>query len=533
MLPQNCFIILLTFIALLSNSLSLLQVQTASSNRVEILKVHESQENSPEYTVSGRLMVANGGRAQTVEVHLAIRKAGDAAWFIQPQLLRVEIGASSRSLNWSIGGVRFGRRSDTGERFEVVAFLVPDKTPTRIGVTHYQNFAGVSLVVSAPFKVERGVPEDKPQEPEPRVFISRIGKHVVDKTRTEPYPVGLEEFLRGEVRKPKDSYVQLVVQPLEGDTRWVMHGGHVGNTTTWDGNAFFGREGLDEWDIFLVYAVVTKHRIPADRIEPDQWDSYKKDDILAISRQVKVVRIELPFDPKTQTRIDITQINDRQVDYLAEWTATRLSTIEGRITGRTLSAKEKVWVFVKINGEDETWRNIGQAISNDERSWELPPVFVGNPGQRLKMVAVLAQKKINDIDDEAEKRFILAQSKPVKVLIGDESPLEITRINRQSVTENAEMVVPRLSSIAGTLANRPTSKDERVWIYVRSATGEGAWTLLGIAARRSGQSWELPPVVLGQSGQQLLMIAVLSAVRNDNLDDPNIKASPHIRVRVE
>jgi hypothetical protein len=537
MFRQAIFLALLVSI---SNPAIAQRLRPATQGSIEIKQAREVQPNSQEYNLSGTLRLADTKKASSLTIVVAVRYVGKAEWLVQERTAAIEINGATRAVNWFINGIHVGKKSECDKKFQILAVAVTKNTISPITLP-YDILIHSGLAASNLLDVARKCPESPtPAEPKPRVHISHIGGNPVDIRKEDPLNVRLEESVHGRVVKPPDAYVQIVVQPLTGDNRWIMHGGNAGKNNIFDANAYFGRDGLDEWERFLVYAIVTRQPLPTTKIDPAQWYAFKKRLILAESPQISVYRYEPATGKgivKTPTGIVIIHINKQEVDDRSEWEVTKQSTVDGKITGRPASIHDKVLVFVKPNNEEGTWRYIGQAILRNEDQWYLPPVFIGSPGQRFKMIAVLANKKFLDPDSDEEKRNIIAQSRPVKIVIADEAGVEITKIDNQQVTEDSETNVSRLSAIAGRLAPHAGSADDKVWVYIRPSNGEGAWRLVGGAIRKPGQSWELPPVVLGESGQRMAVIAILSKTRIESLDDAalqNVKAfSPRILIKIE
>jgi hypothetical protein len=379
--------------------------------------------------LEGVLYNLNLGDLKNFRVQVAIRQIAGDAWQVQDGLVQLEKNkAEKSSFKWKATGVRFGEAGAYDLQFEAVVALVDRRQPLRPGIINYETLERCALAVSERIRVLR-----KPKEPSvvrirPRINITRVSGKSFDPGQR--YHVKLKEVIEGKVHKPENCYVHLVVQPIEGGNRWIMHGGETGGDD-WSCPAQFGREGMDLWGEFYAYAIVTTAWLDPDQgaIPPQRWQQYEQTVILAQSEVVRAIRLEPPSAIRELsiriTRIDnyddlrtlarrIDSLDVRELGVAGDLLVCYVSKVSGTIEGRPLAIDERVWLLgLSPNGE---WRLIGQATTG-EAHWTLHYARLGDERERLKLVAVVSKYRVLDLNDEATQRNVQTSSQRVGVIL--------------------------------------------------------------------------------------------------------------------
>ena len=158
-------------------------------------------------------------------------------------------------------------------------------------------------------------------------------------------------------------------------------------------------------------------------------------------------------------------------------------------------------------------------------------------GEYLKLMAVVA-KDGREMLNQKEIEDNTAFSRPVYIITRDDPPIQvkINRIDRQPVEERKALQVYRVSGIEGEVYGRPLEEDDKVWVLKMHDDKNESWELLGRAAFRNKHQWALPPLPIGESGEQIILVAVVSKsqIRDLNLDEQGhvLAASRRVHIRL-
>jgi len=498
----------------------------SSPVKVEIVsiagrKVREVVEVGALEELAGTLAAISSGLPESTWVlQIARRELGQQDWHILSPLAK--LGVAQRKIQWRLTGVDFGSDlafGGCGRGFEVMAIVATHPLPLS---AFDETALSAVAALSAPVKVRRQACHIPPlPPPQPNIRIAEIGSRTVDPDGR--YEVRMQETLHGEVIKPAGSAVRLVVQPLNGTQRWVMEMDPQISGPRWTGRAQFGRQGLDEWVDFLVYAVVTDPRLPTGRgIKPDEWQRLQRQFFLATSPAILVRRVELPAGE--QGTVEILAIEGKSVVEPGLYLVDRLSGIVGILQGHSRSRNEDVWVLAMERHGDDLWRVLGKASIREHRFWQLPPTTLGEPGALIDLVAVLSPQPIVTLgSDELSHEISISQR--VQVVLDDRSPVELlwTCVGGQQAAELEILTVPPFGDLAGLVGGRPLAPAEQVAIFKRRLD-KGPWQLLRHASFGSEQRshWSVLPVEFGRPGESLLLLAAITRgeVRDPESADP-------------
>ncbi|MEW6617856.1 MAG: hypothetical protein AB1422_00645 [bacterium] len=393
----------------------LLPVIVLAQLRIEISSIGQKEIDPGEISVShiedirGKIFNLNSNESVNMKVQVAIQQEGNEAWRVQEVVTGPE-----REGNWKIARFRFGKKSDYGKRFKIVTLVVSKNKLIREGVIDYDTLQRYSVALSNQVDAVRN-PIEGTQSIVSHIRIDYIGEQSVAE---QPYipgkfiPVAHKETLSGEVCKTKDAFVQVVVQPVEGSDRWIMSDIGKGEGKIWKGIGYFGREGLvDTGKKFLVYSIVSKERLPEGHVLPSLWEKYKQDSILALSPEVKVIRVD-------RINIVITMIDDKPVDGKKEYRVCKVNSIEGTIEmtdGHAVPRDYIMWVFIKLSNGEGTWILKGRASRVGDYYWKLPPVNFGNADQHLMVIAAVSRGEVEQPNDEN----VIALSREVYIILED------------------------------------------------------------------------------------------------------------------
>jgi hypothetical protein len=441
-------------------------------------------------------------------VHIAIRRASTDAWWVEPDAVKVD----ARGTRWS-HVTRVGGAGDAGAAFRVIAVVFAAERAV-VGWIDDQALKRAADAVSAPIVVKRAADKRKLLDPEARVSIAQLDSREVSRDPAIVHDVGLTAPVWGEFSAPIGARVQLVVQPLEDDTRWVMHGGYT-NDGSWDGSAQFGRDEYhDEWVRFLLYAIVARPPLVPTRYTPAQWDQLLgSGQILAVSQIVRTRRTVRTIKGQPETSIRVLSINRIPVHATAVTRVRQTATIEGDVTGSAMSTR-KVAVYARPEGADGTWRRLGAAISTDNKTWTLLPAAIGENQQRLVVLAVLYEGHPPDLNNPADAARILVKSPFVRVVVV-EPAIEITAVDQRevSVTAGASAEAPLTVGSAACRIEGARLRDlpqGPIIFYARAALDPRSWRKVGALEGATSQLWDGAAVDFGGPGS-FTLVAVLVA----------------------
>jgi len=306
---------------------------------------------------------------------------------------------------------------------------------------------------------------------------------------------------------------------------------------SWSAKVDFTEYGFDEESEFIVLAVITREELPRGRGIPlNQWRGYLQNQIIGTTPAVRVTRVDIPL-AKNQVGVRILSVDNFSVDSNSRQEVKSRCGMKGMLLGRPLSKDEAVWLLVTEEYGANQWRVLGKASIKNGRYWELSPQVLGGSGEYLRILAVVAKDREESLNKEDIEENI-AFSRPVHVLTQDQPALRVNikTIDSQPVPASAAMQVYQVSEIAGEVTGRPLEEDDKVWILKMDAHEKNAWKLLGRASLNSKHHWALPPLTLGNSGDELILIAVVSRneINNLNLEEQGdvLAASQRVLVRL-
>ncbi len=479
-----------------------------------------------------------GNDSTEMLLQVAWRKANDETWWIHDYTLSF-MPKVGQTIPWEIKDMPIGTRFDYKRNMEVVAFAIPRGEYIPEGVIDYNSMLYLSAGITRQIAVVRRTKTPAVYSVTPRIRMGYIaGKPV---KIGETHEVGLNALVSGEVRKPTDSVVLLVVQPLNSDEHWIMEDEVFLRNGRWSGKFDFTKYGFEEDSEFIVFAIVARQLLPRGEAIPlAAWHEHMMNDISGISTLHKVRRIEIPVD-KNQIGIKILTIDDRPVDPDGHWEVRPQCGIKGMLTGRNLLPSEALLILVASEFGDPAWQQVGRARVKNGRFWEISPRKLGPPGQYLKVMAVVASGGVQLISDRIEEN--VAFSAPIHILTKDQPPLsvQIERVDKKAIQtgNDAGIDVFRVSSVSGRISGRPLETDDKIWVLKMPNEEEESWELIGRAGFKSRHIWELPPMSLGESGDELILVAVVSKNKVDSMnlqEQGKIQASSarvHIRLTDE
>lgn len=523
----------LFFVILLLTASALAQID------LQITHVGEAQVTDSEIWVDEEEDVAgnilfNGIDSTESLLQLAWRRAGEDTWWIHKQTILFN-NPSAKILDWKFIDVPLGSEFDYKRNLELVAFLVSKEKPLPEGIIDYHSLLYLSKAVSNQVTLLRNS-----KNPSLLLITPRIR---IDKIAGQPFrpggvhEAGLQAILYGEVRKPTTSLVRVVVQPLNRDEYWVMDNEPLIRLGSWSAKVDFTEYGFDEESEFIVLAVITREELPRGKAIPlQQWRAYLQNQIIGTTPAVRVTRVDIPL-AKNQVGVRILSVDNFSVDSHSRQEVKSRCGMKGMLLGRPLSKEEAVWLLVTEEYGANQWRVLGKASIKNGRYWELSPQVLGGSGEYLRILAVVAKDREETLNKEDIEENI-AFSRPVHVLTQDQPALRVNikTIDSQPVPASAAMQVYQVSEIAGEVTGRPLEDDDKVWILKMDAHEKNAWKLLGRASLNSKHHWALPPLTLGNSGDELILIAVVSRneISNLNLEEQGdvLAASQRVLVRL-
>lgn len=520
-------------------SILLLTASAFAQIDLQITQVGEAQVTDSEIWVNEEEDIAgnvlfNGIDSTESLLQLAWRRAGEDTWWIHKQTILFN-NPSATILDWKFLDVPLGSEFDYKKGLELVAFLVSKDKPLPEGIIDYHSLLYLSKAVSNQVTLLRNS-----KNPSLLLITPRIR---IDKIAGQPFrpdaihEVGLQAILYGEARKPTTSLIRVVVQPLNRDEYWVMDNEPLIRQGSWSAKVDFTEYGFDEESEFIVFAVITREELPRGRGIPlNQWRAYLQNQIISTTPAVRVTRVDIPL-AKNQVGVRILSVDNFSVDSNSRQEVKSRCGMKGMLLGRPLSKDEAVWLLVTEEYGANQWRVLGKASIKNGRYWELSPQVLGGSGEYLRILAVVGKDREETLNKEDIEENI-AFSRPVHVLTQDQPVMHVNikTIDNQAVPTSAEMQVYQVSEIAGEVSGRPLEEDDKVWILKMDVNENNSWKLLGRASLNSKHHWTLPPLTLGDSGDELILIAVVSRneISNLNLEEQGdvLAASQRVHVRL-
>ncbi len=467
-------------------------------------------------------------------LRLAWRRQGEDTWWIHPQSLNFS-PLPPKTTQWKFNGVALGSDFDANKTLELLAFATGKERPAPEGVIDYYSLLHLSKAVSNPVLLQRN-----PKTPSLLLIIPRVRIEAIDGQAIRPaarHEAGLQALLTGEVRKPSPGLLRVVVQPLSRQEHWVSEDEPLVRDGRWSAKVDFGARDFETESEFILFAVIAREELPRGRaISLPEWRAYLQTRVIAATPAIRVSRVETPM-AKNALEVKILSINDNLVDGKLRWRVNPRSGVKGTLQGRPLGKDEAVWLLATDDFADRPWRVLGKASLKSERYWELSPRLLGVTGDYLKLLAVVAASAGQSLNPQEIEENV-AFSPPVHLVLSDEPPLRVAieAIDRQKAAPGRELQVYRISGIEGSISGRPPEADDKVWILKMRPREDDSWELLGQAALKNKHSWALPPLALGNSGEQLILIAVLSKIKIEDLalqEQQSVRAaSERVHVRL-
>jgi|GEM_PF-6062013 len=456
--------------------------------------------------VSGTIAVA-GSQDQPLLLQLAWRKIGEETWWISNQ--NILLAQPAKTKRWEFQAAELGSGFDARKDLEVLVCAIQPEKALPSGAMDYQSLRFATVGVSEKKQIKR-----KPSVPEqffvtPRIRIARIDDQIFTPQAT--HEVGLKSIFSGEFRKPTNSVIRLVVSPVNSENYWVMEDEPLVRDGRWVAKGDFVSGVFEDETEFNVFAVIIREALPLGiPITLYRWSQYLETHISSASPVVKVTRIEAP-PSKNQLALRFLSVDNVPVHPRKEWEVGARSGIRGKLTGRTLKADEAVWVLASDNYESSSWRAIGRATIASQRYWELSPQQLGNPGDYLKLIAIVAEEEVSALSNQQIEKS-LAFSRQIALKLQEAPPMRVNikTVDQKQVQQSEETEVEPVAGISGTISGRPLGKSDRVWILKMSRDDQRDWSLVGQAGLKGRHQWEMPPVAIGEEGQSFILMAVVS-----------------------
>lgn len=449
-------------------------------------------------------------------LQFAWRRSAEETWHILPQTLPIS-PRQQRRHSWAFREITLGDRFDYHQSLDIVVFASGRSRPLPEGVVDFPTVLQHSMAISRQINIFRQSRRQSRYFVTPRIRIQTIAGG--EARRDAIHDVGLQAMVSGEVRQPSASAVRLVVQPLNSKDFWVVDNEPIVRNGWWSAKADFTHEDFLEQSEFILYAAIIKDDLPTgERIPMADWRAYLKDRIQGVSPPMRVTRTEIPL-AKNQIGLRILSIDNLPVDHRKRWEVRPRSGLKGMLYGRLISPVEAVWLLVADQFGRSQWRVLGRAAVKNKRYWELAPQVIGNSGEYLKIMAVIAKKDIRSLNQKQIDENV-AYSATISVLTRDEPPLqvEISSIDRRRVGRSMRLKTEAVSAVEGRVLGRPIGEEEKVWIMKMPQNDVREWQLLGQAGFTNKHRWILPPMALGAGGEQIILIAVVSRA-GDNIRD--------------
>lgn len=465
-------------------------------------------------------------RTEAFLVQLAVKKPGSDGWFVFEPNYNMQ-----GKKTWNNPSIDISNFQDEDRIVEIIALAVEKGKPLAYGLIPQKLLPYNVLIQSNPIRIElTSKKEEDKIKPTPFIRIDRIGNNIITSEDSIVY-VKLEEILQGEVQKEKNHQIQVVVQPLKGPDRWVMDRSPTAPGRKWQSMAFFGRRGWDEFHEFSTYAIITKNPLPINRgITPSEWEKYKESQVISISPEIVVIRIE-EIKPIT---VVINSIGQQRADPGKVLSVNQSENIKGQVVSsedRPLKSTEKIYLFSISENKDVPEKFLGVASLQGKNTWELPPNILGNSGEARKIVAVLSETNLFSLKDIEGKRNKII-SDPISVAIDEIPPIDIniTLIDNQLVTSLDTMRISKICDFRGKIVNRLSNDPFDIWIYTYSSKKDKNWKLhIGPIPVESNNTWSIAPTNIGNVGDVVLLMAVISPrgtkpKLSSGQGDSNIKA---------
>lgn len=137
---------------------------------------------------------------------------------------------------------------------------------------------------------------------------------------------------------------------------------------------------------------------------------------LAYSKPIHIKTSETPPLLVNIRRIDQQQIVADADEKITSLEVSRVSRVEGTLGGRNVEKNDQVWILRMSRDQQDSWELIGQASLRNEREWVLPPLTLGESGERIFLMAVVAPQKIERLDISEQSR-VVASSPRIRLLL--------------------------------------------------------------------------------------------------------------------
>ena len=349
--------------------------------------------------VSERVSVAGNfdfdGQGERVSVQLAWRRQGEDAWWVSKPSDPIAVAKAGQG--WTLTDVPIGKAFDFRRQLEMMMIAMPAGKAFPEGITDFNAVILSALARSPRYRVYRGSRSRDVFMITPRVRIDQVdGEGVEPEAHLE---VGLKPVLTGEVRRPSDGLLRLVVQPLSGDQLWVLPEDPLVRNGRWIAPVDLALADYAHLTEFLVFAVLSRGELPLDKaIDNQRWGELQAQEIMASSSKIRLTRIEAPL-PKGEAALRILAVNDQPVRKGETLAVPSQSLIQGVILGRNLQSNEAIWVLGADPYAKEAWRVLGKAeVLNQGRHWNYAPGELGRPGSFLRIVAIIGPLQRNGLD---------------------------------------------------------------------------------------------------------------------------------------
>lgn len=454
--------------------------------------------------VSGTIAVA-GRQDQPLLLQLAWHRIGDDTWWISTQ--SILLAQPAKTKRWEFKAAELGSGFDARKNLEVLVCAIQPEKALPVGAMDYQSLRFATVGISEKKQIQR-----KPSVPEqffvtPRIRIARIDDQIFTPQAT--HEVGLKSIISGEFRKPTNSAIRLVISPVNSENYWVMEDEPLIRDGRWVARGDFSSGVFEDETDFNVFAVIIREVLPLGiPITLYRWSRYLETHISSSSPIVKVTRIEAP-PSKNQLALRFLSVDNIPVHPRKEWEVGARSGIRGKLTGRILREDEAVWILASDNYESSNWRAIGRATIASKRYWELSPQQLGNPGDYLKLIAIVAEEEVSALSNQQIEKS-LAFSRQISLKLQEAPPMRISikTVDRKQVQQSGTTEIEPVAGVSGTISGRPLGKSDRVWILKMDQEDQRSWNLVGQAGVKGRHQWEMPPVSIGEEGEYILMAVV-------------------------
>lgn len=500
----------------------------SSSPCIGLTKLERPDPRSDEYEATG---VA---RCSTpLRLSMALRSRSGQAWWILSGAVDVPRGA-----RWRLSGLRPSPAADPERGFVIRAIGLRPSDPPRTGWVTSKALKDLAVAASLAITIPPSR-SAMARDLEAKTLINGLNQRPALSDDSVEYDVGLQATVQGRALRPAGAHAQCVVQPLGSDDRWVMH-----SAAETDDRFFclaqFGRSAeLDLFERFILYSIISRPRLSPDhgRYTDEEWDALIANGrILAISQPIRTRRTISLQPGQDGAAVSIVRVNFEEIIGTGAIHARQMSFLEGTVDGTSL-ASHHVAVYARVDAPGSRWRRLGTALSNDGRRWQLLPVYLGEPDQRITLVAVRYHGQAPDLNREDDARYIVAQSAMVRVLV-TELPIELTHVGGKSVAVNsgtraeAPITVERILRIEGSKLDQQPAN---IALYGRRASEGGGWSLLASLPDRGGSRWATGDFPLPAAGEYVLTAAIgmSQAPANALPSGAGVRLSPPVFIKVE